>query len=332
MEFQKFTEKIKKAVQEYYGEEVTVVMNQVVKNNGVTLDGLTIMLKEKNVAPTIYLNSFYEQYKDGKTCSEIVGNIIKVYECSKIEENIDMDFFLKYEQVKPKIVYKLINYGKNKDLLKDVPHFKYLDLAIVFYCLIANDTFGNATILIRNSHCDIWKITAEKLYENAKQNTPRLLKYELKNMKEVMKELFSDNLKKEIRHTNRQNKNEEADFEMGEEWIADVVAQMVKSSKGDSEDIPMYVLSNQSRIHGAACILYQDIMKNFADCLGKDIYILPSSVHEVILVPAGKGESVKQFSDMVREVNETQVEEEEILSDCVYFYSRKNQEIYKVPQ
>ena len=89
----------------------------------------------------------------------------------------------------------------------------------------------------------------------------------------------------------------------------------------------MYVLTNQNKLNGASCILYEHLLELFADRLGADLYILPSSVHEVILIPATSDTSFAELSRMVKEVNETQVSPEEILSDHVYYFSRNSRSI-----
>ncbi len=294
MEFEKFTNKMLFAAQKYFQEGTKVVINQVAKNNGVVLQGLTIMEDGCNIAPTIYLNGLYESYEAGTTFSEIFHRVIKAYEENKIEENINIEFFTEYESVRHRIVYKLINYNKNKHLLEDIPHIQYLDLAIVFYCLMICDSFGNGSIMIHNSHCNMWDVDAQKLYQDAKLNTPLLLGAELKSMEEVILQLLDE--------------TEVTDLNQWEEEV---------------RDIPMYVLSNKTKIHGAACILYENVVSDFAEYLHRDIFILPSSVHEVILVPSHGIEKAQNLIDMVREVNETQVEEEEVLSDSIYFFSRE---------
>ena len=90
---------------------------------------------------------------------------------------------------------------------------------------------------------------------------------------------------------------------------------------------PMYVLSNRTRVQGASCILYPNILKDFAAAVKSDFYILPSSVHEVILLPVQGDEDEEGLKRMVCEVNETQVEREEVLSDSVYYYSREREKL-----
>ena len=323
MNVKEFSQKMKDALQNYYGDKVTVVLNEVTKNNGLVLQGISVMEKDKNISPTIYMNSIFEAYEEGDTFAACVKKVIDVYENSKTETNINMDFFTDYEKVKGKLVFKLINFEKNKELLKEIPYIPYLDLAIVFYCLVSNELIGNATVLIHHKHCKIWDITVEELYQKAMENTPRLLPCEIQNMEDVMRSILINNLRREYAASQweEQDSEEIMDQEPTEEWLEHVVDQMIGETTGE-EKVAMYVLSNQTRILGAACILYKNIMKKFAEEIQKDFYVLPSSVHELILVPAMKSEKNLNLNNMVEEVNQTQLDEEEVLADHAYYYSR----------
>ena len=329
MEFNQFIEKTKKAIQDYLGEEATVMVNQITKNNGVILEGLSIMEKEKNISPTIYLNSFYNSYEEGESFSDIVKRIVDIYKQNKIEENINMDFFMDYDKVKQKIVYKLINYDKNTELLEDIPYVKYLDLAIVFYCMVTSEQIGNASILIHNKHCAMWDVTLEDIYSIAEENTPRLLPSELRNMEDVLCQIMREKLEQEY-HASSMTESEEEQIESAEEWTESGADQIIGGLESDNQTVPMYVLSNRTRVHGAACILYQGVVSKFADDLQKDLYILPSSIHETILIPAENLENSIELNEMVREVNMTQVDAEEILADHAYYYSRTNKQVNQI--
>lgn len=272
-------------------------IQSVVKNNNVQLDGLTIMEGGTNLSPTIYLNYFYETYQNGVEFSSILNTILHTYQSNKPRGKIDTSFFTDYTNVRPHIAYKLIHYERNRHLLADLPHFRYLDLAIVFYCLVSSSPSGSATILIRKDHLRFWNISPTQLFDAAKENTPRLLSYDLRNMNDLMEELLAP-----------------AHSTLSDPDI----------KKEDAAICPMYVLTNQNKLNGASCILYEHLLEHFADRLCCDLYILPSSIHEVILIPATSDTSYQELSQMVQEVNDTQVSPEEILSDHVYYFSRSS--------
>lgn len=300
MEYEVFKQHIRDGVEAQTKKGGKVLVNHIIKNNGRELDGLVILEEGCNVAPTIYLNSYFEQYQDGRKISDIVKDIINIHKSNKNNLKFASDMFNDYNNVRDKVVYKVINYDKNLKLLLDVPHKKMLDLAIVYYCLLDQDKGMSATALIHNSHLKSWNITEQQLYEDAIINTPRLLKSCIRPMSTVLREMIEA----------------EDDEDRGE---------------GDTQLIgregEMYVLTNENRVNGAACMLYEKVLDKFADLMESDLYILPSSIHEVIILPKQSAYDKKMLQDMVREVNVEGVAADEVLSDSVYEYSRRDRMI-----
>lgn len=289
MTYQEFIHHILTGVRDALGSDYTVSVQDIVKNNDTHYDGLTILSSRHNLAPTIYLNHYYREYQNGSPLTDIICDILTVYRENRPSEKIDVSFFTDYDRVKSKIVCKLINFERNRSLLTDIPHYRFLDLAIVFSCLLEAGPSGSATILIRNQHLHLWSVTRDDLYAIALVNTPRLLRSEFRNMADILKELTVDT-----------------------------------DCSGLQEDAscPMYILSNQYNRNGSVCILYQNLLKNFAEQLSCDLYILPSSIHEVLIIPAAPNTSCRELSEMVREINLSQLSKEEVLSDHVYYYSK----------
>ena len=179
MEFTSFKTLVRDEVAKRTGEQFHVRINDVTKNNGVVLSGITMLQDDNNISPTIYLNKYYEAYENGDiTLRCIVDEVLDTYERNKVNQSVDMRFFMNYERIKDRIIFKLIHAERNKELLKDIPHIRYLDFAVVFQCLISDEMFGNATIMIHNAHLKIWEITENELYEKAIKNTPVLQKYD----------------------------------------------------------------------------------------------------------------------------------------------------------
>lgn len=306
MRFYEFTKEIEKEMNAYMDGKAEVHTSTIQKNNGVKMEGLVIREKGERVAPTIYLNCFYERFLQGMEIEDVIKEIYTIYKSCKNHPLEDAEFFSDYEQVKKRVVYKLIHKERNRKLLEDVPYIPYLDLAIVFYCIVFRQEYGNATILIHKEHIKMWNVTVEELYEQASRNTPVLLPYFIKSIEEIMGEQFEEKLPKE-----------------GKEYVRKAM-DAVKPASGQ---ISMYVLSNQEKLYGAASILYPNLLKNFAIACGRDFYILPSSVHEVILVPEYDSRDLEGMSEMVKEINELEVAEEEILSDHAYYYDKEEERI-----
>ena len=291
MEYKEFVEYIKMNAGYIAGEGGNITINHVIKNNGCEMDGLVIMEKGKDIAPTIYLDSFYELYTNGENIKSIIRQIEVIYEQNKNNVTFDVNILKHFDTIKDKIVYKVVNYRSNEKLLEQVPHKRILDLAVVFYCLLDNEYGRSATALIYNNNLKNWNVTIDDVYKAALKNTPDLLHNKISSMAALF-EKCGVNVD-----------GEEVDLK-------------------DYVPSDMYVLTNESKLNGAACILYENVLYDFAQKLGADLYILPSSVHEVILLPKLSMFEKDELVNMVKEVNTEGVAADEVLSDHVYEYNR----------
>lgn len=322
MDFEMFIGYIKNGITQILGNDVEVKTHKILKNNGIELDALTILEKDNSISPTIYLNYFYEEFLEGKEIGEIVNEIYGLYEEHSKKLNFDMDIFMDFDKVKDRIAFKLINTKSNLKLLKDIPHIAFLDLSVVFYCLLDNEYMGTATALIHNVHRDMWKVSTKDLFELARINTPRLLECEIKDMNDLIKEILVDDLQKTI--FERDDRYDRNCINSEAEKVAEGLMRNISKAK---DQLMMYVLTNKQRTNGAVCILYDEIIKKFAEKVGCDVYILPSSVHEVILVPATEGINGKELSCMVKEVNKKELDKIDVLANHIYYYSKDRDEI-----
>ena len=291
MEYKEFVEYIKMNAGYIAGEGGNITINHVIKNNGCEMDGLVIMEKGKDIAPTIYLDSFYELYTNGENIKNIIRQIEVIYEQNKNNVTFDVNILKHFDTIKDKIVYKVVNYRSNEKLLEQVPHKRILDLAVVFYCLLDNEYGRSATALIYNNNLKNWNVTIDDVYKAALKNTPDLLHSKISSMAALF----------------------------------DKCGVKVDGEEVDLKDYvqsDMYVLTNESKLNGAACILYENVLYDFAQKLGADLYILPSSVHEVILLPKLSMFEKDELVNMVKEVNTEGVAADEVLSDHVYEYNR----------
>ena len=268
----------------------------VVKNNGMEKTGMILESDEYNIAPAIYLEEFFEQYQKGMSIDRIVNEILEFYEKVKVEEDYDVSQLSLYENVKKKVAFKLVNTEKNQQMLKEVPHIPLLDLSIVFYILVDVDEKGSATIQIRNEHIENWNVNVEQLYKDAKLNVKCLIPARLMCMQHVIEKL--------------------CDISKGEE------KDLLKAKFPPENKEFMYILTNSIHQFGAAVLAYPNILEMASRIIGEDFYLLPSSIHEVILIPKSKSPDLKDLNEMISEVNETQVQEEEVLSDHAYYYEK----------
>ena len=289
MDYFKFVEVVCEQCNFLLKSSVKASIHQTTKNNSTDRIGILLTDESTNIHPTIYLEEFYEQYLNGRDTFDIAHNITRLYSEIRFEESWDTSQILDFEQAKTQIAYKLIHYEKNQRLLNDIPHLKFLDLAIVFYLLLDRTEKGTASVLITNDMIKHWDQSLVKIYCYASVNTPKLLTAELMPMNDVIIELLGD-----------------------------------KANEYEPDDENhMYILSNEQRHFGAACILYEPVLEDIGKILEDDYYVLPSSIHEVIILSAKYASSQRDLDDMIMEINNTQVSEEEILSDHAYYYSRK---------
>lgn len=194
-----FQSKVTDALQSRLGKDYHLILQKVPKNNGILLDGLSIMRKDVGVSPTIYLNSYYERYQDGIPFHSIVEEIFQIYQENSAVTRLDFSILNDFSLLKDKVVYKLIHTASNKTLLSDLPSIPYLDLSIVFYLFLEKNESGQMTALIHNDHLSGWNTNLDELYRLASANTPRLLPAEVKSMSDVMKSLAAEHLGRDYR-------------------------------------------------------------------------------------------------------------------------------------
>ena len=323
MNMKEFETKVEKALKDYEGGQSDVRISQVRKNNGILLTGVSLFREQSNITPTVYLDDYLKRYDEGESFGSVMNEIIRLLEESGEEKHFDVSSFLEWKRARNRIAYRLVNAEKNSELLKELPHILYLDMAIVFYYLLGEGDFGNASILIYNRHMEQWGVTREQLYAEAQENSRKLLPENLQSMKELMRDILLEDIRRKMKEIPGTEK------ESGE--CLDLLAQeMLESVMEGREDIPMYVLTSKAKYYGAACMLYPGVLHSFAAGLGKSLYILPSSIHEVILLGDTGMETAEQLREMVRQVNETQVAADEVLSDSVYYYDLRKEELLRI--
>lgn len=313
MDYSQFIIKIKEDLQKKLGGEVTVDAVDVPKNNGVTMQGIAIKRPGERVVPTIYLERFYADYLEGRDLEDIEEEFVQLYEEQGGIDVPDVDFFRDYEKVKRRLAPKLIDRGKNRAMLSKMPHRDFLDMAVVFYCLVDSPLAGTAAIMVRDEHMKNWGISVEQLYADALENAQRMLPGTIRTMEELFERLVSSG---EIPVW--EWKEEEKDFPS---------LEGVPKNTAQYGEIPLLILTNSRRYLGAACILYGNLLEQFAKKTGENFFILPSSVHEVILLPESKVNNSRNLLYMVVEVNRTQLAPEEVLTDTVYYYDRASGKI-----
>ena len=289
-------EKFKEFLPEKY-QDAQVEIRPVDKVNR-TLDGLSIRGSEPgmNISPTIYVNHMYEDYVTTENLNATLERAAEGFmKAMEQKESINVNELTNAECAKDKIVFQLINTEQNKEMLANMPHREFKDLSVIYRMVVKIDGEGIASTPIHHGLAETLGFTEEQLFKLAAENTKRLLPPVVKSMNDVMREIFmKDGMPPEI-----------ADMMLGEM----------------PPEQQMYVISNNKGINGAVSMLYEDGLHDLAEKLGSDLYIMPSSIHEVIAVSTDMG-NPNELAAMVAEINMDQVALDERLSNQVYHYDK----------
>ena len=303
MDYKEFVRAVEKMMSDRLGDSERVSSYMAIKNNGTEKRGIMVEKKGVNISPAIYLEEYYECYKNGDSIADIVDEVMGFYECIRCNEPWDNRNLMSYEGIKDRLVFRLVNTEKNQEFLRTVPHREILDLSIVFYVMLEMNSEGTATMTVKNSHMAQWRANPDMLWDAAVENSKRMLPAELLTMSYALGELVS---------------GKAPDVGKGENLLTGEVEKLDR----------MYVLSNRLRSYGAACVAYPHILNMIGQILKKDYYILPSSVHEVVIVPCSSELDFDELDEMVKEINDTELDEEDVLSDHAYFVEYRTGKVY----
>ena len=295
LSFEEFAENVVKEIRVKVGGAFQIKEHKVIKNNSVKRAGIAVMKNEEDIGPCVYLDEFYREYEsDGMRFGEIVDEVCRLILKHEDDDALDFDIsgFKRWETVRENVYPKLINTEQNTELLEKIPHRDFMDLAVVYYA-VAKDSVREdiGTILIYNGHMEMWGQEEENLYQTAMMN------------------MRADG---------------EADFATIETIVKRIVPDFIFPAASDNvpRNTSMYILTNRSKRFGAAEILDKRTLRMIADKVGDRFIVLPSSLHETIVLPPKDETEYEWLAKMVREVNDTQVDVEERLSYHVYMYNR----------
>lgn len=271
--------------------DATVKVSDVRKNNNVILSGLVVKQKDQKVLPTIYLEPYFEQYEMGfASLDEVIVEIATAYQ-SAIDNN-PYPFFHQSMLSKDKVIGTVINRHFNEDFLRDVPYVEFLDdYAIIFKVLLDIEADGTfATVTITDYMAEFLNMTTEELLSLALENTPKLCPVELKNIKELLVESIG----------------------LKEEDFSNV-----------KEEIKMYYLSNKQRNLGCFSIFAKECRQRLQELFDCDVYVIPSSIHEFLIVPDDGKMGIENLTVIIRMVNAEEVPEEQLLGSKPFLLKRE---------
>ncbi|MBO4280595.1 MAG: hypothetical protein J5872_01940 [Lachnospiraceae bacterium] len=313
LDFLQFCEEVRERVISQLGEPYEATIRKVVKNNQT--EHRTIVIREggDEIMPSIYLETFYEEYSHGMKMEEIVESVLRVYRENRNPwpEGIDLSF----EGLKEKIGFRVVNYERNRETLEGMPFLRIEDWAVCFECVLSRENGQVGAFRIDYTTMANWKIGLKELTELASENSFGMFPSKLEPIEEVLAGMLISRIE-EDRSLSREEREQKT-----KEVIDGVL------SRRDECGLPMYVLSNAMNHFGASAILNIPFMDKVREKLKEDFFILPSSVHELILIPVSCAPDEEKLLRMVHDVNEREVPEEEYLSDGVYRYRAMREKI-----
>ena len=275
------------------GTNVSITVNTVNKLNE-SYEALTVTPEGSNIGVNLPIERFYNALCDGVTYDEIVERAAEIVDQGlAAKPDIDVSVLADYEQMKDKLVMEVVSAETNKDMLETVPHKRIEDMAVVYRFVLDYDDQTRASVLVTNQMIENMGITHEQLHADALENAPQLKPLEIKGMAEVVAEMMG----------------------LTAEQAAD--AGIIPFDPADEK---MYVATVPDKMHGASVLAYQDFMDQASERAGGDFFVLPSSIHEVLIVPDDGTIKLEDLKSMVKDVNETQVDPKDRLTNNVYHY------------
>lgn len=312
---------LKKMTNNRSHSHLKVQFREVVKNNDTQLHACMISLKESSgivVAPTLYLEDFYDSYRKGMSMTRLAKQILEIAE-QYLETPILPSFQLEdYESMKKSLCVQIVSAERNREILQHILYRPLEDLAIVPMFLVDDPRMGQGCVKVQREYARSLGISEEQIMEEALSNAPDLLPAIFCNLEEILEELRKGNSGEEIPGL--------AEREIYSGSLRDFG---VLKEEEEEEEPTTYLLSNHHLTYGASVIAYPDVAEKVWERIGADYFLLPSSINEWIVL-RDFGQDPEDYKKMVQDINRTQVAPQEILSDSIYHYRRGSGQIVRV--
>lgn len=304
MTYEMFREIVIQKIKDYLPEEwqdATISRIQYEKVNH-TNDAIqfvrTPSTEERSIAPNFSVYPWYEEFQQGVELDEVLHRIAhEVIKADAMTATIMNEF--EQEKIKENVIFELINTEQNEEYLAHVPHREFQDLSIVYSWILNCEEDSLLSATLTHALASYMGLDEEALFQLAKENTKRLFPTVIRPLSAVMNEL--------VKQVTMENK------------------PIIEVDLNER----IYVITNTVRSKGAAAILYEESLYQFAQAYGDDFYLLPSSRHEFVAVPA-TGMDIERLQDTVYEINQTEVATSDLLSNEMYLYDRQLRAIKQV--
>ena len=324
MKYELFTEELTECIINMAepGEEVTV--RKILKNNDTAFDSVTVKQPGCNMTPTLYFQDLKRSFDEGMQMDELARSVLSFSRTgSGVWPAEDFDPG-DYSYFRDKVMFRLVSSDRNRQYLRHRPHRGRLDLEIVYYyqCRIGKESMG--TISVGDEDLNRCGISEEDIYRDALRNTPILNPPVICPITDLLNS-FTDpdgmpDLGAPVRDMDPDGMPDlhapvrDADPDEG----VDIGLPVYEPDLYGNAPVPLLVLTNESKYCGAACMLYEGLLRDLSDEIRSDLFIIPSSIHEVLLLPDEGEFSEEELSALVCEINAHFINPSEILSDHVY--------------
>lgn len=312
MKYEEFKNYVEEHIKNYLPEtyqDAVVSVQTVKKNNSQELDGLNIQLAEENTSPIIYLNHYYEDYQNGRVIGDILEEIAQCREIYSVKEHFPIEDLFDFEKNRERIIFQTVGREANQELLSNAPHHVEQDMALIYKILLDKEKGGMASITIDHALLERMGVDEETLYQTAMKNTVREFPMTFFAMDDVVREMLEQDLFGFSLATLE-------DAEM-KDFLQEILQEQTGFPK---EQSPFYILTNEQKIDGAGVLFYPGVQELVAEKMNGDYFVLPSSVHEVLIVPDDGNMNFEELRTMVNEVNQAEVHPAEVLTGQVYSY------------
>lgn len=299
LSYEEFKEALVEKIKEFLPENLSPEYVELRSENKVNGERDSIAINRIpigdgcSISPSLRVEEMYKRYCKTEDLEGLAMSVISDLE--RVEEMAPKNVAFNRETIEKKAFCDVINYAQNEELLETVPHREFGDLAVVYRAFLGDDmSEGIGTAMITNEHLKSFEMTEEELNEIAMKNTKSIMEPNARSMNELLRSMLVD----------AGRDSEEIDEMMENVPLPDNL---------------MYVVTNRFGCMGSNAILFPEYFEPIAEKLGSDLYILPSSRHELIAVSVDKM-NLDEAIDMVFNVNMTEVELRDRLSNQIYKY------------
>ena len=304
-----FTQELVEVLKEMTGPDIRVILTEVTKVNDQTSKAINLIRLKLNVHRLFYPKEFYEEYCRGRSITEIAEEILEMFQNDALRAELELKAGIldpcDFDKVKNQLYCRLVNFDKSQKYLENKCYLKWLDFAVCFYILVESKDDRHTITDVTTDLYNAWNVSENELLETAFKNLCNHYPAKLVELDSVI-EKYADSAENP------------ADFA---EYMNPPESAVAKS---------MYILTNTMHSNSAIAICYPNVLKHFTESQKVDeVIILPSSIHESILIPIQEGQKLdaEHCNQTIREINATKVLPEEVLSDHAYIYCRISTQI-----